>query len=292
MAPTKEYFTVAPTTAANEDSMNATEETQPILSRNTDVDAARVSHHDDESDSDFDNEEMDEIFADSSAITSHTAQASSSSSSATRTAATAAVSSSQKHPIVNDGVFSNLSAKLSSEDNIASNQNSNDDTPPAYDSVGADRAPEYPHVVIVTTPSTTGNPDDTLVNGRAVGSGLIFLATMLVSMVFQSVGFLIAFLFSQTHAGREGAKTGIGLVLLHTGINLRQRVMEASSAASQVYIDQDGNLEDEQMQQQPVLPVWVAYVFMVLGWFTVIESASAFLRARRLRAVINAQPQV
>jgi hypothetical protein len=41
-----------------------------------------------------------------------------------------------------------------------------------------------------------------------------------VAMSFQFVGFLLAYLFSTTHAGKMGARTGLGLAMINYGVSI------------------------------------------------------------------------
>jgi hypothetical protein len=47
---------------------------------------------------------------------------------------------------------------------------------------------------------------------------------MLVSISFQFVGFLLTYLLHTTHAGRLGARAGLGVTLIQYGFTLRAKM--------------------------------------------------------------------
>jgi len=182
-------------------------------------------------------------------------------------------------PQSTDGVFANIAIDKST------------DTPPKYED---DRLPTYGEVFngevqpgvfgsVVITPTVS----DGLVDGMPVGNGMTFLLTMLVSWLFGVVGFLCAYLMSASHAGRCGARAGIGLQLIHWGIYMQ-------SYLSQYDWYEENGSSSYTLDSYP-MPKWLSYVFMLAGWFLFVRACTSFFHARhslhlRLTNTIDEQP--
>jgi hypothetical protein len=115
-------------------------------------------------------------------------------------------SSSRRMPMksVSDGVFANLSAKPELAD-VKSPPPPIEELPPSYDQVAADPTPAYFDDTLWTTQTDDG---EILIEGLPLGSFVSFLLSAMVSLSFHFIGFMMAFIFTTSHAGRAGAKAG------------------------------------------------------------------------------------
>lgn len=150
----------------------------------------------------------------------------------------------------NDGVFSNMTAKPGSrrlgrdgeeivggDDEIAEKE-----IPPAYEMAVLDSAPPY----FDTTVHTSGGPgalggvssglEEILIEGLPLGNLFSFFWSLLVSMSFQFVGFLLTTLLSTSHAAKNGSRAGLGVTLIQYGLYLGQELSENAQFAA----DQSG----------------------------------------------------
>jgi hypothetical protein len=81
-----------------------------------------------------------------------------------------------------------------------------------------------------TTVHAPFSPDsfgEVVIDSLPTGSLFSFLWTMLVSVSFQFVGFLLTYLLHTTHAARLGSRAGLGITLIQYGFTLRAK-MEGS----------------------------------------------------------------
>ena len=97
----------------------------------------------------------------------------------------------------------------------------------------------------------------------------LFFVTFLVSWVAGLVGFMMAYLLSTTHAGRQGAKCGLGVLAIHVGCYL---YMLSSSST-------EGSRSGR-------APGWLAYVFVFLGWILIVVAILDFFKVYRKRSAI------
>jgi hypothetical protein len=190
-------------------------------------------------------------------------------------------------PRMNDGVFSNLSAK---PDSTKPSTNANDDTLPPYAAVANDTVPPYPVIVTIDDmsgatvggASVTTSGDRLLMDGLPVGSPMGFFGAMMVAFLFQIVGFIVAFVVSTTYAGRLGARAGLGLVLISFGLNLRGHSFQYSYNENTGYYEETPVSPDEN-----AVNIWLCYVLMVVGWFLTIQSTGDYIRAHRTERMLR-----
>ena len=117
--------------------------------------------------------------------------------------------------------------------------------------------------------------------------------------MFQIVGFLIAFLFSTTHAGKSGARAGFGLLMIQYGMFIRQDQLTSSAGAGGMNADSGAGFSFDEQQQLNSggsddsnggrdISLWVSYLLMILGWFIVIQASTDYIRAKRMeRAMLQ-----
>jgi hypothetical protein len=77
-----------------------------------------------------------------------------------------------------------------------------------------------------TTVHAPFSPDslgEVVIDSLPTGSLFSFFWNMLVSISFQFVGFLLTYLLHTTHAGRLGARAGLGVTLIQYGFTLRAK---------------------------------------------------------------------
>jgi hypothetical protein len=148
----------------------------------------------------------------------------------------------------NDGVFFNLSSRPTinrPEVPAATSQTppadpdsvfhapeiAREDAPPSYYAAQADIAPAY---TVLTTA-----PDDFMIDSLPAGSIIgffwvshdshlhphahILLQAFTVSIFLEWIGFVLAFMLSSSHAGRCGAKAGLGISFVRLGLWFRYR---------------------------------------------------------------------
>lgn len=63
--------------------------------------------------------------------------------------------------------------------------------------------------------------DDVLIEGLPLGNIFSFFWSLLVSMSFQFVGFLLTTLLSTSHAAKNGSRAGLGITLIQYGLFLQ-----------------------------------------------------------------------
>ncbi|ORY03095.1 hypothetical protein K493DRAFT_254403 [Basidiobolus meristosporus CBS 931.73] len=169
-------------------------------------------------------------------------------------------------PVSNDGVFANIPAKPSTESTKTENL-------PSYEEASRDSAPAYYGNALIAP-----SGDEYFVEGLPVGNIFSFLWSMLVSMCFQFVGFLLTYLLHTSHASKNGSTAGLGFTLVQFGFYLRT--------------PQVGDIDSEEPQEDgPLHSVWLSYLMMILGWFLIIRSTSEYIRVRKLEAVMLATPE-
>ncbi|KAI3656264.1 hypothetical protein MP638_001589 [Amoeboaphelidium occidentale] len=164
-----------------------------------------------------------------------------------------------------DGVFANMAAKpeIPSHSEGASSQQQED--LPTYADVADDRAPDYGLSSVVFLP----NDDTPLVDGIPMGTFLHFVMGAIVSYTFQLVGFILAFVFAVSHAGRSGARVGLGINMVQYGTYLSRSVDD------QGYLrNAGGNSEDDSSSSSSFL----SYFLMLMGWIIIIQALVDYYR--------------
>lgn len=133
----------------------------------------------------------------------------------------------------NDGVFSNLSAKPHVNSTVVT------DVLPSYSEAAHDPSPPYWETSVMS------EFDEIYIDGIPVGNVLNFLWSILVSVLFQFLGFVITYLLHTSHAAKNGSQVGLGITI----INL---------AFVSLPIDIDKNLVDTTMGRiEPVDPTMI-----------------------------------
>lgn len=66
----------------------------------------------------------------------------------------------------------------------------------------------------------TGGLEEILIEGLPLGNPFSFFWSLLVSMSFQFVGFLLTTLLSTSHAAKNGSRAGLGVTLIQYGLYL------------------------------------------------------------------------
>lgn len=195
-----------------------------------------------------------------------------------------------------DGVFANVAKTASASGHVDNLTSSLNQLPPKYED---DTLPTYGDVYRGTTPpsdvfgtviiTNSSDQNDLLVDGMPVGNGFTFILTTLVAWLFGVFGFLCAYLLSTTHAGRCGARAGIGLQLIHWGIYMRSYMNQydwysdsGNGSDSNVAIGSSSNNNSfgETLDNFP-MPLWLSYVFMLAGWFIFVRACLSLFHARR-----------
>jgi hypothetical protein len=123
--------------------------------------------------------------------------------------------------------------------------------------VGNDQAPQYDQESPALV-SRMGEQND-IFQGREIGPPFIFVACMAVVMIFQVIGFFACTILSLTHAGRLGARAGLGMVLIQFALTF------------------NGPSNDD-----ATLANVFAFVFMMAGWFIMMQSITEYVRLRRI----------
>ncbi|OZJ02979.1 hypothetical protein BZG36_03141 [Bifiguratus adelaidae] len=183
-------------------------------------------------------------------------------------------------PVTNDGVFANMSAKPEREGD------KDDDVPPAYESAVQDATPPYWQTTVIAPP---GLGDIILVEGMPVGNIMGFLWTMIVSMSFQFVGFLLTYLLHSTHAGKNGSKAGLGISLVQYGFYIRSHAPSLSEDYSDDGSDSSNSSDDKNTINAN--NDYIAYFLMIIGWFIVIKSVVDYMKAKRMERIISSQSE-
>ena len=204
---------------------------------------------------------------------------------ATPVAAPAAPAAVAAAPAV-DGVFVNLAPKMDLPPTYAN------DPLPTYGEAVVDVAPLQGYSgAIVLTP--TAALHEVQVGGLPVGSVGTFVVSLVVAWFFGVVGYLCAVILSSTHAGRNGARAGLGLQFVQLGFYLRTLSMHALEMANSTNDEDNSDDHDHDgaggegsdassvMIGSPV-PLWVGYLVMVVGWLLFVHGCSVFHHVRRI----------
>ncbi|KAK9717255.1 hypothetical protein K7432_006343 [Basidiobolus ranarum] len=178
-------------------------------------------------------------------------------------------------PVSNDGVFANIPAKPTPE--VTKNENL-----PSYEEASRDSAPAYYGNAAILAP---GGGDEYFVEGLPVGNIFSFLWSMLVSMCFQFIGFLLTYLLHTSHASKNGSTAGLGFTLIQFGFYLRGKAYGDES------FDDSNSTDDTPVGDGDIHSVWLSYLMMIIGWFLVIRSTSEYIRVRKLEATMLTTPE-
>ncbi|KAF8348849.1 hypothetical protein F5887DRAFT_947861 [Amanita rubescens] len=133
--------------------------------------------------------------------------------------------------IENDGVFANVMAKPQPQRTITAENGDVYLVPeetllrenlPSYDDARADAVPPYWETV-VHAPS---DPSSILVDDLPAGSVIIFILNILVSYLFQFIGFFLTYILHTSHAAKYGSRVGLGLTLIQYALYSRTALLE------------------------------------------------------------------
>ncbi|CAG7848442.1 SubName: Full=Related to metal homeostasis protein {ECO:0000313/EMBL:CCA71227.1} [Serendipita indica DSM 11827] len=136
--------------------------------------------------------------------------------------------------INNDGVFANISSRPTgtrSQQRAGENRAENEtdtiyhapelapnDAPPSYLASQMDQAPPYWQTTVFAT-----SDGELLIESIPAGTIVGFLGAFIVSVFLEWIGFALAYIISMTHAGRFGAKAGLGVTFVRLGLWFRTR---------------------------------------------------------------------
>ncbi|KAJ1982186.1 hypothetical protein H4R35_000406 [Dimargaris xerosporica] len=176
----------------------------------------------------------------------------------------------------NDGVFFNLSAKPD-----LYTDKPPDEPLPSYHEVVGDQAPPYFDPTVVAVGTDTG---EVLIEGLPSGNLFVFALNMLVSTVFQLVGFLLTYLLHSSHAAKDGSFVGLGITFLHFGFYIRSRIVHPTGSSAM----HSGNSHTG--ITNGVHNVYLSYILMIIGWFIVLRSVADYIRVKRLERAILSSP--
>ena len=161
--------------------------------------------------------------------------------------------------------------------------------------------------------------DEVFVDGLPVGSVFSFIWNGMISMSFQLVGFLLTYLLHTTHAAKNGSRAGLGITLVQYGFYMKgsgssktinpppqygqppdpnshdfnpSAVSDGTipAAAAAVMDDPTGGSHGGGGLSSVASSEWLAYLFMIVGWFILIRAVSDFLRARRHEQLVLQSP--
>lgn len=193
-----------------------------------------------------------------------------------------------------DGVFTNLSAKPEAASELPGAYPSENPAlspnalPPSYnEAVCTESVPSYFEAVVVNRVAL-GSDDEILFDGMSVGGIVSFIANCFVSYVFDLIGFLFCFVFSITHASRNGAICGLGLSLIRHGTLILARLYQftgilAGSPEDDIDYEDDG----QYYRSNFVLHQIIAYACVAIGFFLVFSSSMRYYKARSLLRIAN-----
>ena len=141
----------------------------------------------------------------------------------------------------------------------------------------------------------------------------------MISMSFQLVGFLLTYLLHTTHAAKNGSRAGLGITLVQYGFYMKgsgsNKVADptpqygqptdpnshdfnpssvaddaVSAAAVAAISDSSGAGNGSGGLSSVASSEWLAYLFMIAGWFILIRAVSDFLKARRHEQLVLQSP--
>ncbi|KAJ1979711.1 hypothetical protein H4R34_002720 [Dimargaris verticillata] len=176
----------------------------------------------------------------------------------------------------NDGVFFNLSAKPD-----LYTDKPPDEPLPSYHEVVGDQAPPYFDPTVVAVGTDTG---EVLIEGLPSGNLFVFALNMLVSTVFQLVGFLLTYLLHSSHAAKDGSFVGLGITFLHFGFYIRSRIVHPTGSSATHSGSSHTGITNG------VHNVYLSYILMIIGWFIVLRSVADYIRVKRLERAILSSP--
>ncbi|KAI8804893.1 hypothetical protein BJ742DRAFT_741835 [Cladochytrium replicatum] len=180
-----------------------------------------------------------------------------------------------------DGVFGHLAAK---PDAPSAGKVFQEIEPPSYAEAVHDPTPPYIETTII---SGFGEDGDVIIEGMPVGHFLAFFVNMMVSMSFDTIGFLLTALLATSHAAKHGSRAGLGITLIRYGFNFKALSID-DELEQYKYYDPDTPPSREDLQAQNE---WTAYILFLLGFFMLFHANAEFLRIQRLKSIILASSE-
>ncbi|ANZ74231.1 BA75_00176T0 [Komagataella pastoris] len=204
------------------------------------------------------------------------------------------------HGAENDGVFANITATSESGDPLGRGE----EELPSYDEAAADSAPTYWESTVVTP----GYEDEVFVEGLPVGNLLNFFWNLMVSVIFQYLGFVLTYLLHTSHAAKEGSCAGLGITIITLGFDLlpfsifhrnNGQASRFEPAAPNDYdVDTSETLDGytdgftsaldsgSKVEQEPTRSPIAAYALIALGMFLFLRAIAGYFRAKRMERLI------
>ncbi|KAF8742641.1 hypothetical protein AX14_002882 [Amanita brunnescens Koide BX004] len=199
------------------------------------------------------------------------------------------VPTADSHPlgggIENDGVFANVMAKPQPQRTaVAENgdtylvpEDTVRDNLPSYQDAHADAVPPYWETVV----HAPADPSRILVDDLPAGSVFIFVLNILISYLFQFVGFFLTYLLHTTHAAKYGSRIGLSLTLI-------QFALYSHSAAQQ----ENAHPRPPAHNGNPTAPVpddqialtskdWLPILLLTTAWLLLLYSLIGYWRVKR-----------
>ncbi|KAI8826107.1 uncharacterized protein EV422DRAFT_489847, partial [Fimicolochytrium jonesii] len=193
-------------------------------------------------------------------------------------------------PAVNDGVFSNLFAKPTTDttDNIPRVVKEFEQLePPTYTETIADQpAPAYGETTVVMAATSISEDGEFLIEGMPVGDGFTFFVNFLIAAAFDFVGFLVTAMLATSHAARAGARVGLGLTLFRYAAMISGRL--ADEEASKGYDPYDPSNPDQDDVPQGI---WLPTFLSVLGTIIAMRGLADYIYAKRMETVFRASSE-
>ncbi|GMM29561.1 Bsd2 protein [Martiniozyma asiatica (nom. inval.)] len=199
----------------------------------------------------------------------------------------------------NDGVFSNLAAKPTTDAPVASEL-------PSYNEASDDPTPPYWETSVMS------EFDEVYIDGIPVGSIINLIWNVVVSITFQFVGFVITYLLHTSHAAKNGSQIGLGLTFINLGlyslpVNVHKHdvdlkkdrfepldpgaidvdtssILDVDIDGFQSQINSKASADDNSiLAGKPV----VGYLLFILGGFIIIKAIRDFYHVKRLEYQIT-----
>jgi len=230
----------------------------------------------------------------------------------------------------NDGVFANLMGKPTRARRIEDEEGihfvpeeTQAEAPPSYSAAQADAVPSYWETTI-HAPLGGDVEGELVVDSLPTGSLFSFLWSMLVSVAFSFLGFVLTYLLHTTHAAKYGSRAGLGITLMQYGWALRTRAEQLENGSLEAFagvkdispgepgspsgmgldsIDMSMGWNETMAEMMGDSPqgyifgesaaAWLSFSLMTLGWFLFLSSLLGFWRVKRWeRGVLRAAPAV
>eukprot|EP00128_Syssomonas_multiformis_P006382 Colp12_sorted_trinity150504_noHs@34493 len=155
------------------------------------------------------------------------------------------------------------------------------DAPPAYDSVNKHDLPSYEEIAAMKEAEAAMESDSTVnvqpstlyvevqepmtEDGLTLGRDSSFFGAFFVSFFFNWIGYIVAYWFSTSVAGKCGATSGFGMDLVKWGFLMKYH----AETFKMMHPEYSHYL------------VWLPAVLVVLGWFILIRGATLYIRMKR-----------